>query len=343
MVDFSYKRPGQLAMAVISLLYVSTAFAEDDANALSMFSVHGFGTLGAVYHNENGVKFRRDISQAGGARAGHLSFVQDSMLGGQLTANLSQQFEASVQVLSRLTTDNNIDPQVSWAYLKYKPFEGMDIRVGRLGIETYIQGDSAEIGYANLLIRQPIIFYPRTYNGVDAEIIRPLGAGTLRLKGFGGWTQGKLIGNGAPFNLEGSKIVGAGVEYARDGWTGRVAFGRLQLNNEVDELKPGSSLRVALGMTPNGVQILDALSMKDRTLDFRSLALAYDGGQHDGIIALVDASPVLRQRGLSVWCFYALRLLLHTVCCAGFYPHRYPGRIITSNRHVQSSSLDRSD
>jgi hypothetical protein len=247
----------------------------DDAKPLVSFS--GFGTLGAVYHNEDGVEFRRDVSQPDGAKGGQVSFLPDSMLGVQATAHPGPDLEATLQLLSRNSIDVNFRPQVSWAYVKYKPAENVSLRAGRLGIELYIQGDSADIGYANLPIRQSIVFYPRSCDGFDAETTVPLGAGTLRIKGMAGWAEGKLQSGGAPYDTGGSSIRGALVEYAQDGWTGRIATGRLTLKNETSGAVV-DALRASLSMVPNGAAILDRMSLKNRPVDYTSIALAYDAG-----------------------------------------------------------------
>lgn len=277
-------------MLAVWLPWISTAVAEGKSGWRPDFSLRGFGTLGGVYHNDDGVKFRRDISQAGGAKADQVSFAQDSMLGVQLTAYLNEQFEVTTQAMSRLTTENNFEPQLSWGYLKYKPTEEIAARFGRLGVESYIQGDSAEIGYANLQIRQPIIFYPRTFDGTDLEIVRPFAGGSLRVKGSAGWTQGELIGGGAPYDTGGSELLGGALEYARDGWTGRFSIGRLRLADEADDLKPGTLSLAALSSLPNGARIIDAISMKNRLVNYRSLALAYDAGPIQSMVSYSSTS-----------------------------------------------------
>jgi len=268
--------PNSLLAVVTGILLAQAAWAEDET---PQFSLSGFGTLGTVYHDHSGVQFRRDISVPNGAKGGELDFAQDSMLGVQATARPGSQFEATLQVVSRHSIDNDFQPQVTWAYAKYKPVEEFAIRAGRLGIELYLQGDTSEIGYTNLPIRQPIIFYPRTHDGIDAEYTQALGKGTLRLKGSLGLTVGKLKGGGSDdtYDHSGSKAVGLIVEYARTGWTGRVSAGELSLKDELSGPQ-FSALKNGLSMAPNGAEILARLSLKNRHVDFVSAALAYDSG-----------------------------------------------------------------
>ncbi len=155
--------------------------------------------------------------------------------------------------------------------------------MGRLGIEVYPQGDSAEIGYANLMIRQPIIIVPRTFDGLDAEITRTTSNGTIRLKGLAGWAKGHVIGSTEPYDMSGSKLMGAIAEYSQNGWTGRAAIADIHVQDDPAELLPGSAFSTNINATPNGAEILKVLSMKDRTIKFSSLSLAYDEGKVQGI------------------------------------------------------------
>ncbi|MFZ2267262.1 MAG: porin [Azonexus sp.] len=268
-------------LAIVAGIFLAqTAWAEEGT---PLFSLSGFGTLGAVYHDRKGVEFRRDISVPNGAKDGELSFAQDSMLGVQATARPDSQFEATLQLVSRHSIGGDFQPQATWAYAKYKPAEELSIRAGRLGIELYLQGDSAEIGYANLSIRQPIIFYPRTHDGLDVEYTRPLGTGTLRLKGSLGVTVGKLMGSSSsdPYDHSGSKALGLILEYARAGWTGRLSAGELSLKDELSG-EQFTTLKSNLSLAPNGAEILAGLAMKNRRVNFVSAALAYDSGPLQG-------------------------------------------------------------
>jgi hypothetical protein len=279
-------------LALVMTLHAASIFAEETVSPDKKVELQGFGTVGAVYHNTpGGVQYRRDISQTtDGARAGQLSFAQDSMLGVQGTAHANEQFSASVQVVSRLDVYGSFAPQISMAYLKYQTGEAL-VRVGRMAIETYMKGDSAEIGYSNLLIRQPVIYYPRTFEGIDAETTQPLGDGLIRVKGIAGRAVGRLVSTGsAPYDLAGSKGAGGGVEYSQACWTGRFALYSLMLKNELDALQPGSALATALASAPNNAQIFNTISMKDRRLINKSLAVAYDAGAIQGGAELSEIS-----------------------------------------------------
>lgn len=260
-------------VAALGLVVWASAVRADEGN----FRLSGFGTLGLVHHNTDGVQFRRDISEPDGAKAGEWSTAQDSMLGVQMTLQPSDRVEATVQMVSRHAIGVDFKPQVTWAYLKATLAEGLDLRAGRLGIDMYLQGDSAEIGYANLLVRQPLIIYPRTFDGLDAEWTHPLAGGTLRLKGQFGNAVGKLSSGGDATDTGGSPGRFLFAEYAWGSWTGRIAKGRLTLKNELST-RDALALFDALALAPNGAAVKNAVSIKNRRIDYVSAALAYDAG-----------------------------------------------------------------
>lgn len=280
---------GQRLAAALLLALAQPALAEPDDE--SMFSVSGFATLGAVYHENGGQTFQRDLATPHVARSGQLNFQQDSMLGVQVTARPSPTLQGTVQMVSRDTIGDGYMPQVTWAYAKYTPVDEFSARLGRLGIELYLQGDSAEIGYANLRVRQQAIFYPRTMDGVDAEVTLPAGDGTIRLKGMAGATIGKIVSNGTVYDTRDSRIVGGLVEYANGPWTARWSAGRLQLNNAHEDPSV-RQLYAAIAMTPNGAAINRRLSLEDRPIQYNALAFAYDSGPLTTQLTLVrESSP----------------------------------------------------
>lgn len=262
------------------LFHTLHAHAEDQMRDAPGIVVSGFGTVGAVYHDKRDVEYRRDILQGSGATAGKLSFKPDSMLGLQLDGHLLPGLDATLQAIGRENWQNSYKPDVSMAYVKLTPSDGTFIRLGRLLIESYLQGDSAEIGYANLQVRQPITFAPRGFDGMDAETGLPFGEGVLRLKGSAGWTHGTLVASSnSVIKTDGSPLLQGLVEYMRQGWTWHLSVGRLKLHNEVQGLEDGDPFPTALlAVSPNGTAILDKLRQRGRQLHYWTLAAGYDQG-----------------------------------------------------------------
>lgn len=285
-------------LALLTLLYAAAAIAETDAAADEAVRLKGFGTLGAVYHNTPGVEYRRDISQpASGAKAGHLSFGQDSMLAVQADYRSSSELSAVAQVVSRLNAENSYFPQLALANLKYQ-MGASQFRLGRMNIETYLEGDAAEIGYANAMVRQSVVHYPRALDGLAAEMTQPVGSGLLRLQGQAGYAVGKLVSNGSIYDAGGAETLGAGVDYSLAGWTGRVSLWQSIYRKQTNDLRSGSVFSSILPSLPNGAQLYERFSMKDRKFTSRMLTLGYDknGVQGQAGYALYSFSHAPIQR-----------------------------------------------
>lgn len=244
-------------------------------------SIHGFGTLGAIYHDKKHVDFRRRTGQLEGADAGEVSFAQDSMLGVQLTAQLNESVEATIQGIARQNTEGNYRPKTTWAFVKYSPNQNFFARAGRIGYDIFLGSDTADIDYAQLEIRRPIFFYPGGFDGVDAELMLPWQDGTFHFKGYYGESFNKRIEHGPEslYDVSGSRVFGAFVQYDWDDWSARLSAGRLLLNNENPVL---ARWRSQIESLPNGAKIVDFVSIADRPFDHLLLAVAYDGGPWRG-------------------------------------------------------------
>lgn len=288
----------RIAGLLAVLLHATSAAAEISTQEGGDLLLHGYGTLGAVYHDAPGIQYRRDISQAAaGAKAGQLSFAQDSMLAVQADYRRTSEFSGTVQVVSRLDAGNSFAPQLSLANLKYQ-MGASDIRLGRVFIETYLEGDAAEIGYAHAMVRQPIIYYPRLMDGLDAETTLPLGGGLLRLQGQAGWAVGKLLSNGQIYDTGGSEALGVGMNYSQAGWTGRISMGQFIYKNQARDLEPGGVFSSLLPSLPNGAAIYDRFTMQGRKIGNRIFTLDYDKdgvqGRAGYALYLSPHWPVLR-------------------------------------------------
>ncbi|HEX5392425.1 MAG TPA: hypothetical protein VFW68_04050, partial [Rhodocyclaceae bacterium] len=223
---------------------------------------------------------------------GRISLAPDSILGVQFSASLRKTFEASMQVTSRLDAEGSYRPSISLAFLKYRPVEDAVLRFGRLANEMYMLGDSADIGYANVTIRQPTIFYPRTFNGGDGEWTQPVSGGLLRVKAFGGRMMDKLDYGTTVYDFSGSLIRGGLFEFVKSGWSGRIASGLRVFERPVTDAPTIAFMQSLQALSPNGAQIANRLSMQGRRVYFRQVALAYDADGWQGMASYAyDVSP----------------------------------------------------
>lgn len=161
-----------LALLPLASLLASTVRA--DGLDLSIFSVSGFGTFGAVHSSEHDADFTSNVLKPNGAGYTHdWSFDVDSLVAGQLSFQPSSSFSAVVQVISEQLYDGSYRPHVEWANVSYRPVDDLTVRVGRIVLPAFMYSDTRQVGYALPWVRPPVEVYhlvPITNNdGIDAS------------------------------------------------------------------------------------------------------------------------------------------------------------------------------
>jgi len=137
-------------------------------------SVNGFGTVGMAHSDEHGADYVFDNLQPfGTGRNRQWTGDVDSRLGLQLTANFTPQLSGVVQVVSEYRWNGTYRPLISWANLKYAVTPDLSVRVGRIGLASFLASDSRRVGYSNITARPPIEVYRllalKESDGVDAS------------------------------------------------------------------------------------------------------------------------------------------------------------------------------
>jgi hypothetical protein len=174
-----------LVAFVVVICMARTAHAGDVS---SMFTLSGFGTLGATYSSLRTADYAGAAFEPYGAGASrNVDFGDDSRIGVQLTARFTSKLSALVQVVSHNNYDNSFTPTLEWANLNYAFTPDLNVRVGRIELPTFLTSDYREVGYANPWVRVPPELYdvePITNSdGVDGSYRMHFGpvTNTLRL------------------------------------------------------------------------------------------------------------------------------------------------------------------
>ena len=144
-----------------------------EAAAPAAFAFNGFGTLGVAHSSEPNADFVFDNLQPHGAgRSRDWSGDTDTRLGVQLTAHATAQLSAVVQVISEYRADGTYRPFVNWANVKYAFTPNLSVRVGRIGLASFLASDSRRVGFSNITARPPTEVYRllavKDSDGVDA-------------------------------------------------------------------------------------------------------------------------------------------------------------------------------
>jgi len=255
--------------------------------------VRGFGTIGAIYHDEDGFEYRRTQSQSRGAEAGKVDFATDSVAGVQFNASWNAEVEAVAQLVTHRNTDNTWWPRLSRGFLRYRPMEELMLRAGRIGYELLPLTDSRDIGYSYLTIRPPVevlgIIPQEDFDGVDITLSRAFGDRIGRAKLYGGRTSGEHVSAQGTTDLSGSKIWGGHLEYLQGAWIGRVGHGFF-LSAKTPDLDP---LVAALRQTGSSqaAALADDFAKQERRIGFSIVGLTYDQARVQARLLLARTFP----------------------------------------------------
>ena len=152
-------------LSTVATVFMASCLASQPIFALESsgpsYSFNGFGTLGAVYSDEDQADFVSSwLLQPNGA--GHTSEWHagiDTKLGGQVNAQFNDQFSAVLQVVVERQEDNAWSPAIEWANLQYQLNDNLSLRLGRTVIAAFMVSDTRLVGYANPWIRGPQELY----------------------------------------------------------------------------------------------------------------------------------------------------------------------------------------
>ncbi len=164
-------------LATVATVFIASYLVSQPTLALESpgpsYSFNGFGTMGAVYSDEDQADFVSSwLLQPNGA--GHTSEWHtgvDTKLGGQINARFNDKFSAVLQVVVERQEDNAWSPAVEWANIQYQLNDNFSLRIGRTVAAAFMVSDTRLVGYANPWIRGPQELYqvvPITnFDGLD--------------------------------------------------------------------------------------------------------------------------------------------------------------------------------
>ncbi len=273
------------------------AHAEPDSEAAA-FSLRGFGTVGLARSSSDHAEFVRDLSQPVGIKGGQWSGRIDSILGVQGNWRLTPELELVGQVVSRLHHDRSHNPELLWAFAKWKPDERFKLRAGRIGADFMMLADSRLVGYAHLTVRPAADFFGPLFfsqlEGADASLTLPLAGGLVRGKLFAGKTHEKVSGLLGTWENSGSPLRGLVVDYMSGPWLLRANAARIRFSEDMNTAFLSDPLRWA---GPEGNAAADSLQAKGTVTRFLSLGALYDQGplQVQGMLNRIRHETALYQ------------------------------------------------
>ena len=266
-------------MAVL-LFQAGQAVANDDYPSVQF---RGFGTAAMGGTDTDKLGYRLSNTQRKGLTS-RWGFDNDSRLGLQLDVDFNRDWHVGVQWVARNHVGDFFEQNLDWAYLRWRPHDDIDIRVGRLGLDGYFMSEYRNVGYAYPWLSPPHEFYGSNavyhYDGGDIVWRLPAAGGVLTPKLFAGRAYYELPIYESDVLQGAADLFGGNLSFERGDWRFRISH---MYAREAAELPLGELLG-ALGNAevnaawPGANTLIPKLKVMGKSLRFSSVGLSYDDG-----------------------------------------------------------------
>jgi hypothetical protein len=268
-----------IAGALIAMpLCAVAAEAADSSSTPSVFSFSGFGTVGDAHSSEDKADYTGSVFQPNGA--GHTrswSPEVDSLIGGQISARITPELSAVVQIIAEQNYNGTYAPHLEWANLKYQFTPDLSVRIGRSVLPTFLFSDTRKVGFTYPWVRPPVEVYgllPLTQSdGVDFSNRLHIGDSTNTLQGTFGQSdaqQPNNRGTGYATNTFGFSDT---TEYGS--FTVRLSYDHTKLT--IAALNPFLDTFRLFG--PQGIAIADKYDSDKKPVVTEVIGASYDPGR----------------------------------------------------------------
>lgn len=241
----------------------------------------GFATLGIALNDSPDLVFRNDVTQDDGAYKHNGNWHNDSRLGLQWQGLWSPEWETTVQLVAKDRFDNTIANSIEWAFVRYRPVDGLDLRLGRLGADAFMLSEFRQVGYTLPWVRPPQDLYGITslyhFDGFDLNKRIALGDALLNLKAFYGNSNEKYpIGfNNGQFTKFDFDLFGLSSNLEWNEWKLRYSYVQVEVNSDLTRPLRNTWQQVATQWAPAG-ELVNRLETRNRDFRYHQLGLTYD-------------------------------------------------------------------
>ena len=273
----------QSILLLASLSLPHCALAVDAAPEVEHWHLTSFGTLGFAHTAGDDLHARRDLSRPD-TFSNDESWRLDSLIGAQVSTDLSETLSATVQGVYRARHEQSLERSIERAFVGWQATPHLNIHGGRLRNDIFMLSDYRDAGFAYPWIRPPIEFYGQvavnSFDGLDAVYNIPLDGSMLTMRLFSGHTEVDL--QESPNSITTQKFDdfrGASVAYESDRWRVKVGGSHFVFGNEAAALQ---GLQAALKNPviqpawPEAQSYADLVAMKGKSLAFYSAGVSYE-------------------------------------------------------------------
>jgi len=171
----------------VAAVAVALCVAGPASAAIENVNFNGFLTVGATQSDSKVPFFNGNITD-------EVGFEQDSRVGLQMSADVSDRIGVTAQLLGRArNTDYNAF--FDWGFVRYDATDNFTLRGGKLKFPTFLISDYYEVGYAYPWIRPPQeVYYSNpltTISGADFLWHIPVGSADWLIQPYAGTSRGQ--------------------------------------------------------------------------------------------------------------------------------------------------------
>ncbi|MBE0469150.1 MAG: hypothetical protein IBX55_06515 [Methyloprofundus sp.] len=246
------------------------------------WSIKGFGSFGGAGLDTKRIGFLRNRTQTQ-AVDNSWGVTTDSRLGVQFDGDMTDSLHATVQWIARDHAGDFFEQNLEWAFVRWQPRDDVNIRIGRLGLDTFLLSDYREVGYAYPWMRPPHEFYANIpvshFDGIDFAQKFAIDNDFLTLKFQAGYSTSQMQTGLGLFTIK-APTAGVNLVYEVADWRVRAGYSYLHFLSDVPAQDLINTVNdPALASVYSGAAGLSsALSLKDTDLHFMAVGAAYDDG-----------------------------------------------------------------
>lgn len=263
----------QFRIVVILLWLFSFAALAEDKVQLS-----AFGTLGIVVSDSERYGYRRDVGYDKGVYSGDIDFSNNSLVGIQVDASISDDIDFVGQAVIRDLVNASLDDYVTLAFLRYNPTANWSIRVGRAATDVFLVTEYRDVNIAYNWAAVPNEVYGmipfRSVDGIDVSYTFPAFDGQFRTKFFTGRSQAELVTSSSAEENKIDDIYGLVLSFESIDWTIRAQSAIVTIANESDGNKQliGAISQLPDTIWPNAAEFSQSMRLKGQKATYTSLS-----------------------------------------------------------------------
>jgi len=250
--------------------------------ATNDISIHGYGTVGATYQDNNNVLFRNNLNTTKGSRA-DISFANSSLLGLQLDLPIDEKLSFVAQGVASAKNSNGKLLELGWLNAKYQFNDNFSIKVGKMRSSSFIYSEVLDISYSYDWMRLPDMYsiIPiNNYTGIEFHHDIDIGDFTFISTYLYGESHSILYdnllnGETIEGSLSADKMYGVAVKVLYDDFTFRVAYSDFKLTLHSPVLDGSLDQLNALNI-PSVTEAINEYSVENTSMQYFELAARYD-------------------------------------------------------------------